>query len=201
MDNAAIMPGLMLSEFVIRFEHDWRATALGERKSRRNSDDPPAHHHGAISRQYHFRLVPDGSGTKGLFSSLRCGDGKRAQKTVAGRMFDAGRVPHIRLSSRIMSVRSRRLPQPDLPRSAAFRIKLVKVLLVFERVHRGDEPLIRVREELILRDQPLKWFFDELFTGAHIIEYVAPEHKEPVIDSEVGISHRFDFADGAICKA
>src|SRR5689334_5099393 len=97
-------------------------------------------------------------------------------------------------------VRSRRLPQPHLPGSAAFCIELVEVLLVLEGVHRGDEPVIRISEELTLGDEPLKRFFDELFAGPHVVEYLAAEHEEAVIDSEIRVSHRFDFAHGTICK-
>src|SRR5438045_7940365 len=132
MDDAAIMPRLMLSEFVIRFQHNWRATPLGERKGRRNSDNSAAHHHRAISSRYQFRLVRTRSRTNGLFAGLCCRGGKRAQETVATRISNGGGVPHMVVGCRKTSFfRYGRLSQPDLPRGAAFRVELVKVLLVF----------------------------------------------------------------------
>jgi hypothetical protein len=48
MDDAAIMPRLMLGESVFRLEHDRGMSALGDSESGCDPDDSAAHHNRAI---------------------------------------------------------------------------------------------------------------------------------------------------------
>src|SRR6266404_3975462 len=135
----------------------------------------------------------------GRFRRLRCSQADRTEKTLLALILHNRRALYRLRGAEVRSVARRRLlSKPDLPRSTAFGVELVKVLLVLERVHRGDEPFIWVSEQLFHVDETLKWCLDELFARAHVVENLAPEHKEPGVDPEICVSYGLDFAHTAI---
>src|SRR6188474_2720057 len=74
---------------------------------------------------------------------------------------------------------------PDFPRCPPFGVKLVEVLFVLERVHRGRESVVRVREQLIGCYQTIERFLNQLLTRTHIVKDLATKQEESAVDSEV----------------
>src|SRR4051794_32206652 len=88
----------------------------------------------------------------------------------------------------IGKMRSGRLRRfPDLPRRLAARVHVVEELLLLERVHAQEEAIVLVSDQLLLLDQPLERFLDELLAGADHVEDRGPQDEEPGIHPDVGL--------------
>src|SRR2546422_3508131 len=84
---------------------------------------------------------------------------------------------------------------PYLPRSPTFRVKLIELHLVFKRVHGREEALVRIRQELLPRNQTLEGLNHEFLAIMDMIEDLPTQHKEAAIDAEIGIGDRLDVGD------
>ena len=87
---------------------------------------------------------------------------------------------------------------PYLPRSPTFRVKLIELHLVFKRVHGREEALVRIRQELLPRNQTLEGLNHEFLAIMDMIEDLPTQHKEAAIDAEIGIGDRLDVGDHTV---
>src|SRR2546425_60853 len=87
---------------------------------------------------------------------------------------------------------------PHFPRSWTFRVELIELHLVFKRVHGREEALVRIRQELLSRNQTLEGFNHEFLAIMDMIEDLPTQHKVAAIDAEIGIGDRLDVADHTV---
>src|SRR5215469_1181590 len=73
---------------------------------------------------------------------------------------------------------------PDLPRSSAALIKIVKLLFVFECVHRSVIAIVLISNQLLVFHKALKYLQNELFSWLHILEYRIFKYKETAVDAD-----------------
>src|SRR5216684_3397474 len=78
---------------------------------------------------------------------------------------------------------------PDFPRRRATRVQIVQVLLVLERVHRGPEPVVAVRDQPPLLDQPTEGLVHQLLPLPEILEDVALEDEVASVDPNRTLVH------------
>src|SRR3989442_4468042 len=87
---------------------------------------------------------------------------------------------------------------PHLPRSRTFRVELIELHLVFERVHGREEALVRIRQELLPRNQAPEGFNHEFLAIMDIIEDLPTQHKVAAIDAQIGIGDRPDVGNHTV---
>src|SRR5262249_39661876 len=84
------------------------------------------------------------------------------------------------------------------PRSGARLVERLEPLPVLDRVHRAEEAVVRVRDQLAARDEAFERLLDELVTWFDDVEDLATEDEEPTVDADVGKAHVGDLRDGAV---
>src|SRR6185503_2438047 len=72
---------------------------------------------------------------------------------------------------------------------------IVERLLLLERVHTRPEPVVAVRDQLLLADQALEGLIDELFAVLDVIENLTLEGKKAAIDPEICAAHVTNVTD------
>ena len=87
---------------------------------------------------------------------------------------------------------------PDLPWSAAVLVQGLEPLLVLQRVHRGPESLVPLREHLAGRHQPLQRLLDEVLAGSQLVEELPAQDEVTAVDPDVGAHHVAHRPDAAV---
>ena len=76
--------------------------------------------------------------------------------------------------------------RPTLSQGALTRlVQGLEALPVLDRVHRPEEPVVRIRDELVPRDQPRERLLDQLVARLDQVEDLAPEDEEAAVDADV----------------
>src|SRR2546426_4109571 len=68
----------------------------------------------------------------------------------------------------------------------------VQALLVPERVHGLPEPVVAVRQQLILGEEPLKRIHHEVVAGAQVVEDLRAKNEEAAVDAQAGLPDSLD---------
>src|SRR5262249_37711488 len=87
---------------------------------------------------------------------------------------------------------------PDLPGRVAARVHVVEELLLLERVHPEEEAVALGGDELLLRDEALEGFLDELLAGLDRVEDRGPEDEEAGVQPDLGLRDVLDVGDAAV---
>src|SRR5215469_3105717 len=83
---------------------------------------------------------------------------------------------------------------PDFPGRLPGFVKIVQLLLVLERVHRGKKAIIVICRELLLTNQSVERFDNEFFSRLHVAKDFSLQDEEAAIDAPSGLSDVLDVS-------
>src|SRR5271157_2531317 len=84
---------------------------------------------------------------------------------------------------------------PYLPRRGATGAEALELLFVFESVHAGPETIVGVTDQLLLRDQSVKWLNHQFLFRPDIFENLPFEDEKPTIDPDVPVVDAVNFGN------
>ena len=84
------------------------------------------------------------------------------------------------------------------PRCLTRLVQALKSLAILDGVHGAEKPLVRVGDELTIRDQTRERLFHQLVPGLDPVQNFSFQHEEAAVDPEVGAAHVLDCEDIAI---
>src|SRR5262249_54771292 len=91
-----------------------------------------------------------------------------------------------------------RVQRRALPRSLPGLVQVVEALPVLDRVHRTEEAIVSIRNELVLRDQACERLLNKLFARLKLTHGGALENEEPAVDAKIRSTQIFDGQNVAI---
>src|SRR5689334_15439583 len=77
-------------------------------------------------------------------------------------------------------------------------MEIFQVLLLFERIHAGPKTFVRIGNELLFGDQPMKRFVDQIFTFLHVIEDLATKSEKATVNHVPRPRYVLDLCHNAV---
>ena len=112
-----------------------------------------------------------------------------ADREDAAQRLSCRQVQHVRLPAR--PGRRSRPEWQAAPRRLSRLVHVLQALTVLHRVHRAEEAIVRVSDELSVRDELCEGLLDQLVAGLDQIHDLALEDEEASVDAEMGPAHVF----------
>src|SRR5580765_6346499 len=82
-----------------------------------------------------------------------------------------------------------------LPGRLAGFVHDLEHLPILDRVHHGEEAVVRIRDQLAPGDQAREGLLDELVAGLDEVDDLATEDEEAAVDADGGPAHVLDRDD------
>ncbi len=87
---------------------------------------------------------------------------------------------------------------PNRPGHISTGDHIVKHPFLFKGVHAAKETAMLLRDQLLFRNQPLKWLQHQFFASADIVEDLLAQNEEAAVDVQIGVTHIVNLGHYAI---